>query len=665
MAKRPRPVRSNSEELVSPKPANDKSASEAPQHAAHRYHTAMMIVGSMMLILGGLVALATRSDPTVFEAGVALCSFLFGGSLLGLGWHGRHFGAGVQAVNISFDHIARGRLLDAEKRLDSLDSKSKTPLIECVAAIQHGLIAMRRGDAQTGLRFLDQAIATKPGIFYRSSVRAQTVNALGIRSFLRAVTRDREGARVDAKTLRESPEALPQALARAALAEAICLEKEGDRDVLRKHIDDHRDLLFDVTDRRERAIVRAFQRMLESSTTSVYRKPAKLDMHGDDPPLVDWVAQLVPSAAPFVQTINATTVTNDLTPPVASDEGKKAVSEARKNTGKEKQPKRLYDLGALAMSGALVGLFMLVWKTYIEPPLVFIENERGHDKAAPWSTDDWLAFLGGTYLVFLGGLMGRRVRNAYRAKQEMNKVIAAMNLGAEGKIDAAQQSLTSLAASPYAFVKAQAHLVLAQIAERRADLAAALEHCDKGIACLSRYVLRISASDILLPDLMSQRAFVLAAMDRYEEAEAELEALPPAYPYRSRSLLRVRLVSLVRRGDLDAAAKLAAATDLDLPLTARDELLADAVRVAADPGALGAGELPRIQRELRTVASLRPWLATVAPAALTAIERVTEDVETNASTDRDHAAEEEARAEDEAAREESLRRRAHSLDPKI
>lgn len=659
MAKRSRPVRSESKQLVSPKPTQDQSASETPQHATHRYHTALMVVGSIMLALGGLVALATHSNPTVFEACVGVCSLLFGGSLLGLGWHGRHFGAGVQVANISFDLIARGRLLEAEKRLDSLDSKSKTPLIQCVASIQRALIAMRRGDADTGLRFLDQAIATKPGIFYRSSVRVQTVNALGIRSFLRAVTGDREGARADAKALREGPEALPQALARAALAEAICLEKEGDREALRRHIETNHDLLFDVTDRRERAIVRAFQRMLETSTTSVYRKPAKLDMHGDDPPLADWVAQLVPSAAPFVETISAKNITNELPAPIASAEGKKAVAEARKITGKEDQSKRLRKLGALALWSVLLGCLLAVWKNYFDPSLVYIDDEMGRDKVAPWTWDDWLPILGGIYLLTLGALGGRRVWQSLQAKRELNEVVVAMNLSAQGKLEVAEEQLTPLASSPYAFVKAQARLALAQIAERRADLATALDHCDKGIACLSQYVLRISASDILLPDLMSQRAFVLAAMDRHDEAEAELEGLPPAYPYKSRSLLRVRLVSFVRRGDLDAAAKLAAETNLDLPLTARDELLADAVRMAADPGSLGAGELPRIRRELRTVASLRPWLAAVAPTALAAIEKATDDASTTAD-DRDEAAEEEARALDEAAREEAVLRRAQS-----
>jgi hypothetical protein len=176
-------------------------------------------------------------------------------------------------------------------------------------------------------------------------------------------------------------------------------------------------------------------------------------------------------------------------------------------------------------------------------------------------------------------------------------------------------------------------------------------------------VLRISASDILLPDLTSQRAFVLAAMDRHDEAEAELASLPPAYPFRSRALLRVRLVSHVRRGDLAAAAKLASETNLDLPLTARDELLSDGLCAAVKSDSVGAGEMPRIRRELRTVDSLRSWLSVVAPAALEAIERVTDEaVPARNDEANDHAAETEALAEAEAAREDaSLRHAARTL----
>lgn len=635
---------------------SSSASSSIPRHATYRYHTALFAVGLALLVIGGFGAASALGAESAIEFVTPAVLVALGGTLAVLGSVGRKAGGGVQLVNSSFDLVARGRFADAEKLLDEADKTNPSTLIQCVSALQRALIAMRRGDVQTGLAHVDRGLEMKPGFWYRQSVQLQKINGLGIRAFLRAVAGDREGARKDVKELRASPQALPQSLARAALAEAICIEKEGDRDALRAHLAEHHDLLFDVTDRRERAIVRAYQRMLESTATSVYRKPAKLDMHGDEPPLVDWVAQLVPSAAPFVEAKAQTNVTDELPAAVASDKGKKALTNARKEAAKQVKSPHASRFRFLLVWALCIMAFVGIWTLFVSGST---SPSGGTPKPSDFDWPDLIPFLGLGYLAILGGLGGRRFWQARKAKKETELLYGAMNLSAQGKLDAAKETLTTLASSPFAFVKAQAHLALAYIAERCADLKTSLEHCDKGIACLSQYVLRISASDILLPDLMSQRAFVLAAMDRHDEAEAELAELPPVYPYRSRALLRVRLVSLARRGDLEAAAKLAAETNLDLPLTARDELLANVACAVAKPDSLGAGELPRIRRELRMVSSLRPWLSAVAPTALTALEQLAEDAPTTREeTSADDAAELEARAEAEAARDEAELQRA-------
>lgn len=634
---------------------SSSASANVPRHAAHRYNTTLIPVGLVFAAIGlfGLTALSSTALSVTLSVFPFVC-IGFGALLVAAGIVGRQVGSGVQLVNTSFDLISRGRLADAEKLLDEAQSNTNA-LVQCVCSVQRGIIAMRRGDAKTGLQHLDHAIEMKTRLFYRASLRVQTVNARGIRAFLRAATGDREGARADIEALRKSPDVLPQALARAALAEAICIEKEGDRDALRKHLAEHRDLLFDVTDRRERAIVRAFQRMLETTATSVYRKSAKVDTNGEEPPLVDWVAQLVPAAAPFVETKSIKDTAGDLPTAVASESGKKAVEVARKSA--EKTSKKGLSLGKRVV---------LVWAAVLA--LFYAAVQLGTSETYDPQTDTWeeplldlhvlLNMFVFAVIAAIGGAIGYRVWLTMRARRESHELFGALNLSAQGKLDAAEETLTKLAVGRFTLIKAQAYLALANIAERRADLAKSLEHCDKGIACLSQYVMRISASDILLPDLMSQRAFVLAVMDRHDEAEAELAALPPAYPYRSRALLRVRLVSLARRGHLEEAAKLASEAGLDLPLTARDELLADSVCVAFKPESVGAGELPRIRREVRTVEPLRRWLDAVAPSVLEALEKVTDEPAVRSD---EHAAEMEAMAEAEAAREEASLRRAAQL----
>src|SRR5262245_51029622 len=78
-----------------------------------------------------------------------------------------------------------------------------------------------------------------------------------------------------------------------------------------------------------------------------------------------------------------------------------------------------------------------------------------------------------------------------------------------------------------------------------------------------------------------------------------------------------------REGDIAGAARLTE-RDADVPLNARDELLADVCRAAVSPATAGAGEVERLREELRIEAASRRWLSTIAPAALAAFERLGE-----------------------------------------
>src|SRR5262249_10841353 len=83
---------------------------------------------------------------------------------------------------------------------------------------------------------------------------------------------------------------------------------------------------------------------------------------------------------------------------------------------------------------------------------------------------------------------------------------------------------------------------------------------------------------------------------------------------------RVSLVDAVRRGAIDEAARVATAA-AELPLSPREELLADVARAVAAPEQVGAGELARVREELTTDALASTWGKTVAKPLVAAFWR--------------------------------------------
>src|SRR5262249_17069222 len=83
--------------------------------------------------------------------------------------------------------------------------------------------------------------------------------------------------------------------------EAVLLSRADDRDALAHLLSRDRMLLLEFTAPRERALVRALQRMLRARPTSAYREPAKreeMDANGE-PALASWIATVAPQAAAF------------------------------------------------------------------------------------------------------------------------------------------------------------------------------------------------------------------------------------------------------------------------------------------------------------------------------------------------------------------------------
>jgi hypothetical protein len=634
------------------------SAKQAPPgktpHQSRRLYTAYLAVGLLFLVASLTQALAAQAITAVPTA-------IFGALFVYIGLVGRRAGAGVQLINSALNLLGQGKLGEAEALLTQAEKQVRVGPSQRAIAIQRSMIALRRGDVDGALRHIDAAILPPPRATAQVHDRFQRDNALAIRAFLRASKGDREGARKDIATLRAAEQVPPQAQARAALAEAMLLESAGERAALRELLAKERALLAEATSPRERAIVRAYQRMLALPPTTVYRQAPRREAErtpGEEPPLAEWMARVAPGAAPFVRAAQSSAGGTEAAPSLAAagPQAKAAVKQARALA--ERGRRGAFWAGAGKRLAILFGgAALLVGVLSVLPsgagPSVDDLPQSGVDLVV------MIQRIGGAIIVAGLAFFIAMIVSARRQAKALFGALA----GAVKDDPAALAALRRLSEKGYDLTAAQAHQQLALVAERSGDLPGALAHVDQGLGRLSRAASRVVASDLLLPELCAERAFVLAATDHAEEAAAELESLNPAYPFLARARFRVQLVALARRGDLAGAARLAEQEALDLPLNPRDELLADAARVAASPESCGAGEVGRVKEELRTQAPLRRWMEVVAPGLLRAVELAAEGegaAGEEGEEARSREAEEEARAEEEG--EEARKKGRRGLD---
>jgi hypothetical protein len=378
--------------------------------------------------------------------------------------------------------------------------------------------------------------------------------------------------------------------------------------------------------------------MLEAPRTSVYRKTAARDEEARhvEPPIADWIAQVAPSAAPFASRVRVAapdrTVQQEATP-LQVEPGLVRIAEERVASKVETRPVRT--------RARFVGLWIALILVFLA---LFQLLQPDAGSVSPAIGVESVVGLAGALLVLT--LVAATIV-AGRNVGEDKRLALAMSALARGDKKAVAE-VEAMARSRYAVTAAQACLQLARMAERKSDLETALRRCDEGIEVATKNeATRSLLSSILLPDLVAERAFLLAAVGRPDKALAEMAALAkqfPAFPFMARAELRVGLVLRVRRNDLAEAARFARMATEDLPLSLRDETLVDLVRAAAHPESAGAGEIERLRRELRTDAELAQWLRTVAPSVLHAFDTQPARVE---ETSVDEEAEREALAEAE------------------
>ncbi|MFO0756923.1 MAG: hypothetical protein U0359_10545 [Byssovorax sp.] len=539
-----------------------------------------------------------------------------------------------ELLAMSFRSISLGKLGDAEDLLDEAE-QSRASWARRLCDLQRAIIAVRRGDLKAAKASLDDAVARPLERYERQNALFQIEAAHGLRAFVRASLGEPVGAWQDIAVLRERPGASAESLARASLAEAVILARTGERDRLRLLLDRDKALLLENLHPRERAIVRAYQRMVRVATTSAYRVSASREEEStrDEPALVDWVAKVAPSAAPFVRAPKPTTAA--FGPPVAAlpesaydarDTVIKARYEGAAATGKTTATARWLSTIGLSLGAILgiLGAFVALIALSSAPPPV-APTVAAAPTALPFDPEvaatAFAMLLGATGLGALGLTFRRRLKRA--SLEELGRLAAARDALGRAQLDAAALAIAPLFNSQHDLVAAHASRAASghrRAARRRAGDA-------------ERRDLRRGPAE---PRAGGRRRDAAARADHAARAGADfarparrgrrgaVSADGRAYPTWERDIFRVRLVDLARAGRFQEAARWVEQNAGDLPLTVRDELLADLVRAVNAPDSAGLGEMERIRDELKSEPAHRRWIELVAPRALAAFQWVTE-----------------------------------------
>jgi hypothetical protein len=235
-----------------------------------------------------------------FPTGFAI--FAIGLAIVALGLPGR-----IRTIETAeSDTLNRARIAEsagdlekAGKLLSEIAAASRFAWVKQAVLIERAWIAVRLGNFGVAEAHLSEAIAAPLGLFGRSRSRRAVEVARSLRAFVRAARGDEAGAREDIAEVRGRKRARGRSLGRAALAEAIGLERRGDWAGLKELLDREEARLKTLTRPRERALVEGLRQLVhESESASVYRQrgpgiSASEAAATADPEVDAWVAQIL------------------------------------------------------------------------------------------------------------------------------------------------------------------------------------------------------------------------------------------------------------------------------------------------------------------------------------------------------------------------------------
>jgi hypothetical protein len=516
-------------------------------------------------------------------------------------WVGRttiRAGRAVILNNIAVDLRTRGETNEAEAYLARIDPKSAARgSLGRAVRTQRAFIALHRGDFEKAAAEAAGVLVLPRGLEQWANQRVADAGAHAIRAVALAALGKSDEARREAEAAEASDMAPPEVLARASLGRAIAIARGEGAAGLASFFAAGGASMIEHLSPRERGLVRALRRMARTSARHPYREPPPKETNE----VASWMAKLVPDAARFAADVHGATTPVDTHVDV-TEEGRALASNAKAVVSRRSPFRRI------GVGFGLLVLFLAIYN-FLTPP----ETSHARRHAPPVAVGappEWLAIVPAT---IFGALL---VIYLLRRNQKVARLLIGarrdMARGDDAKVEQVMRPMTN---SSTASLASFAWLLLAQVAERRADFSACIDACERGQARLTGAGLqRLFSTDITLPELVAMRSLSLASLGRRAESDVERARLAkefPSFPFASRAHLRIALANALHADDLEAAAKVAHSRSLDMPLPLRDDLLVDVV-LAVVEGA-SAEEIERIGGELGDDETTRRWIDAVAP----------------------------------------------------
>jgi hypothetical protein len=521
----------------------------------------------------------------------------------------KRFGAAARVLNLAIGALQEGNANEAQLRLAELEREHPGQLSHA-RLVQQCLVALRRGERDAAQRLADRAVREPlPRVLGRGLAGEHVLMARALRALLRAASGDTTGTREDIAAVRPSSGAMgSDKLARVALAEALLLEQAGDRSALREHLFAERALLLDFTTPRERALVMALGRLVaDEGTSSVYRNLAERDAD-ESTELASWVAAFAPAAAPFVRvrTRGGATPATRVEPSEAARRNAAALRPAQVRASTPKSRPAVLLFGVYLAGAALV--------------FYWLGGDGGVPLALSFPTVAAPLAAWGAWAIVRGRRAWSRL---WRAGQSV----------ARDDLDTAERELAVLRDQP-GVLGAYAFQQLAEIAFRRGRFDSSLAETVRGLTKLAglprwsgeygealpaqkkeaAFLTQVGVAD---QALAAQRAVALAALDRVDDARAEVE-LSGQRPD-GRLGMMVSLVQYLRAGRLEDAAAVFSAYGPERMLGRRLELLGELTLAAC--GKLDEAEATRLRATLRREPELGRWVDAIAPGLAKAVDR--------------------------------------------